>query len=46
MDIPFHDDSETADFKRRHEHAVRLILCDLGRGIDADFPPGLLDDIV
>ncbi len=46
MDIPFRDDSETTDFERRHEHAVRLVLRDLGRRIDADFPPSLLDDIV
>ena len=46
MDIPFRDDSQTTDFKRRHEHAVRLVMRDLGRGIYADFPSGLLDDIV
>ena len=46
MDIPFRDDSQTTNLKRRHEHAVRLVVRDLGRGIHADFPPGLLDDIV
>ena len=46
MDIPFRDDSQTTDFERRHEHAVGLVGGDLGRGIHADFPSGLLDDFV
>jgi hypothetical protein len=46
MDIAFRDDRETTDFERRYEHAVRLVVRDLGRGIHADLPPGLLDHIV
>ena len=46
MNIPFRDDSQTTDFERRHEHAVCLVVRDLGGGIHADFPPGLLDDII
>ena len=46
MDVTLRDDSETTDFERRHEHAVRLVTRDFGRGIHTDFPPGFLDDIV
>jgi hypothetical protein len=46
MDIPFRDDSQPADLERRYEYAVGLVVRDLGRGIHANFPPGLLDNIV
>ena len=46
IDIPFRNDSQATDFECRHEHAVRLVVRDLGRGIHADFPSGLLDDFV
>ncbi|MCG3776142.1 MAG: hypothetical protein JW395_2991 [Nitrospira sp.] len=46
MNASFSDDSQTTDFECRHEHTVGLIVRDLGRGVHADFPAGLLDNIV